>query len=212
MKKIHKNVILGKHCFIEDGVELGYIPKQKPKNTVLRIGNNCYIRSGSRIYSGTTIGDNFQTGHNALIREDNTIGDNVSIGSNTEIALRNRIGSNTRIHSGCFLEDTIVGKNVFIGPRVLCTNDPHPTYAGKLCFKGAKIEDGAIIGGGVTLLPHIRIGKKSLVGAGSVVTKNVNAFSVVVGNPAKEIKKIEDIVCKVAKRPHKPYEKTRTLS
>lgn len=164
------------------------------------------LRSGTIIYSGVRIGDNFQSGHYTLIREGNRIGNNVRVGSFTELALQNTIGDNTRIHSRCFLEDVTLGRNVFIGPGVVFANDPHPrSPKGSACIKGATVEDDAVIGAGATILPHVVIGKGALVGAGSVVTKDVPPGSVVIGNPARKIKNIRDIVCRKLKKPHHPY-------
>ena len=154
------------------------------------------------------MGKGVSTGHFALIREDNTIGNHVTIGSFTELGLRNSIGDNTLIHSRCFLEDATLGNNVFVGPGVVFTNDPHPSCPEfRSCFRGVVVGDWAMIGGGVTILPGVKIGKRALVGAGSVVTENVTSRSVVVGNPARKIKKIEDIVCTRPEKIHKPYAK-----
>lgn len=206
---IRKNVKIGKNSLIDEGVEIGRLHKginEKKMATV--IGNNSILRRGTIIYVNVQIGNNFQTGHNTLIRENNIIGDNVSIGSNTELALRNRIGNNTRIHSGCFLEDVVLGKNVFVGPNVTFTNDPHPSCPDRRdCFGGAKVSDFAKIGAGVVILPHVKIGKHALVGAGSVVVKDVPDYAVVIGNPARKIKNVQDIVCKIKDKNHKPYEK-----
>lgn len=204
---IHKGVVLGKKCTIEDDVEIGRAGKIKKGLAKTIIGDFAHIRRGTIIYAGVKIGKYLNTGHYTLIREGNVIGDNVSIGSFTELALRNTIGDNTRVHSRCFLEDVTLGKNIFIGPGVLFTNDPHPPSGARFapCLKGATIDDGAIIGGGVVVLPHVHIGKRALIGAGSVVVKDISAHSVAVGNPAKEIKKIEDIVCRRTTKPHRPY-------
>lgn len=169
-------------------------------------GKNCLIRSGTIIYPEVRIGDNFQSGHYTLIREGNRIGNNVCVGSFTELALGNTIGDNTRIHSRCFLEDVTVERNVFIGPGVVFANDPHPrSPKGSPCIKGATVQDGAVIGAGATILPHVIIGKEALVGAGSVVTKDVPPGAVVIGNPARKIKNVRDIVCRKLKKPHHPY-------
>lgn len=204
---IHKNVSLGKSCVIEDDVEIGRPGKDgKYHRTV--IGNNCHFRRGTIIYADTTLGKDVSTGHYSLIREGNKIGDHVVIGSFTELGLRNTIGDNTLIHSRCFLEDVTLGKDVFVGPGVIFTNDPHPSCPQfRSCFEGATIGDGAMIGGSATILPGVNIGKKSLVGAGSVVTHDVVPRSVVVGSPAREIKKIEDIICHSKGKTHKPYAK-----
>lgn len=204
---IYKNVSIGEGSIIEDDVEIGRPGKGKTGNQKTSIGKDCHIRRGTIIYAGVTIGENVNTGHYALIREGNTIGNNVNIGSFTELALHNIIGDGTRIHSRCFLEDVTMGKNIFVGPNVLFTNDPHPPSGDKFkeCLKGATVEDEVMIGGGVTVLPAVHIGKRALIGAGSVVVHNVPAHAVAVGNPARITKKIENIICRRAGKPHRPY-------
>jgi acetyltransferase-like isoleucine patch superfamily enzyme len=164
------------------------------------------IRSFTVIYLGSSIGNDFQTGHGALIRENNSIGNSVSIGTNSTIEPGNKIGNNVRIHSGCFLESVIIKNNVFIGPNTVFTDDLHPVCPKyEECVGGAVVEDNVSIGANCTILPGVKIGKNSLVGAGSVVTKDVEENSVVAGNPARFVKKIDELKC-VKNCYKKPYE------
>lgn len=208
--KLYKNVILGKNAVIEPGVAIG-IPPFSKKDGELKtvIGNGAYIRSNTIIYAGTKIGDNFQTGPNVLIRENNVIGDNVVIWHGSTLNPENIVGDNSRIHALCFLEMVTLGKSVFLGPGVIFTDDPHPVIPinFRKCWGGAFIEDEAVIGANVTILPHIRIGKKAVVGAGSVVAANVASHKIVIGNPAKTIKDIFDLKCTRGDKPHFPYKK-----
>lgn len=194
---------------MEPGVIIGQPPfNHKDGELQTVIGKNAYIRAYTIIYAGVTIGDNFQTGPNVLIREENIIGNNVVIWHSSTINPNNIIGDSSRIHAGCFLEKVKLGKNVFLGPRVVFTDDPHPIIpvAFKECWKGAEVDDGAIIGANSTLLPHVHIGERAVVGAGSVVVRDIPKGKVAVGNPAKVIKDIKDIVCERSGQKHYPYQ------
>jgi acetyltransferase-like isoleucine patch superfamily enzyme len=195
---IYPNVEIKENAQIEPPCIIGKPPRgTKPGELLLKIGSKAVIRPFSTIYAGSEIGDNFQTGQGVSIREDNKIGNNVSIGTNTVLEFGNRIGNNTHIHSNCFLEMVTIGNNVFVGPNVVFTDDPHPMGCPKYkeCKKGAVVEDLARIGANSTILPGIRIGRNSLIGAGAVVTKDVPENTVVAGNPAKVIKTIDQLTC-----------------
>lgn len=155
------------------------------------IGNGANLRVPHIIYGeGTTIGKNFATGHYVLIREHCTIGDDVSVGSFTELSHDVIIGNGVRIHSHCFIpEHTHIMDRAWIGPRVCFTNDKCPgvpnVYEKEL--HPVVVEHDAVVGANATILPGVRIGHHSLVGAGAVVTKDVKPFATVVGNPARSI-------------------------
>ena len=149
------------------------------------------IRSGTIIYRGTCIGDRLNTGHNVVIREQNIIGTNVSIWSNTVIDYACKIGNGVKIHSNIYVAQyTVIEDDVFIAPGVSFANDKYPLSDN---LQGPVVKKGARIGVNATLLPGVIINEGAVVGAGCVVTKNVNAFSVVVGNPAKELGNVSDI-------------------
>lgn len=194
---IHSNVTIGKGTIVQEGAIVGEPPRGRQAGELKTvIGGGGVIRSGTVIYAGTVIGDRFNTGHGALIREDNVIGHDCSVGTNAVLEAGNRVGDSTRIHSGCFLEHVTLGARVFLGPHVVFTDDPHPMCPRYLdCVLGATVEDDVSIGANATILPGLRIGAGSLVGAGSVVTKNVEAGIVVAGNPAVRVKDVDQLVC-----------------
>ena len=196
---IYPNVIVGNETLIEPPSIIGKPPRGADSGDLqLKIGGNGQIRPFTTIYAGSGIGDYFQTGQGVSIREDNIIGNNVSIGTNSVLEFGNRIGDYSRIHSSCFLEMVAIGKYVFVGPNVVFTDDPHPMGCPryKECKGGAVVEDYVRIGANSTILPGIKIGRNSLIGAGSVVTKDVPPDSVVAGNPAKVIKRIDQLTCR----------------
>jgi len=211
---IYPNVVIGEGAILEPPYIIGKPPRGRKEGELQSsIGKNAIIRPFTTIYAGNRIGDNFQTGQGVSIREDNNIGDNVHIGTNSVLEFGNKIGNNVRIHTGCFLEMVTIEDNVFIGPNVVFTDDPHPMNCPryKECLGGPIIKQLARIGANSTILPGVVVGRNSLVGAGSVVTHDVPANSVVAGNPAKVINQIDDLVCVKGffKRPYlwKPYVK-----
>jgi len=122
-----------------------------------------------------------------------TIGECCKVGSYTEIQNKVKIGNNTNISSHCFICSlTTIGDNVFIGHGVMTVNDLHPPSYKKTGsrddWKELIIKDEVSIGSGAVLLP-VTIGKGAVVGAGAVVTKDVPPRMVVVGNPARPLKK-----------------------
>lgn len=196
MKKIYKNVELGKDAVIGDFVIIGLPPKGKKDGELKTvIGDNAVVRDGTIIYAGNIIGDNFQTGNSANIREKNKIGNNVSIGTKTVIEHKVVIEDDVRVHSQAFIpEFSVLKKGCWIGPNVVLVNAPFPlSHMAKEMLKGPVIEEDAKVGANSTILSGVNVGKNSLVGAGSVVTKDVPEKMVVVGNPAKPIKPVDKL-------------------
>lgn len=123
------------------------------------------------------------------------IGENVNICSHCFIENDVKIGNNVTIKCGVQVWDGIeLEDNVMIGSNVTFTNDRLPRAKNKdWKLLPTRVCKGATIGAGSTILPGLTIGENAMIGAGSVVTKNVPAGEVWVGNPAKFIKKIEDL-------------------
>lgn len=179
---------------VDAQVFLGYPPGRRITDVTLRIGPGARIRSGTVIYGGSTIGAGLETGHNVVIREENTIGDNLSIWNQSTIDYGCVIGSGVKIHCNVYVAQfTTLEDEVFLAPGVTIANDPHPLCG--LCLRGPTIKRGARIGVNVTLMSHITIGEGALVGAGSVVIKDIPAHSVAYGNPARVMKSIDELNC-----------------
>jgi acetyltransferase-like isoleucine patch superfamily enzyme len=128
------------------------------------------------------------------------IGDDTKIGAFVEIQKNASVGRQCKISSHTFIcEGVTIEDNVFIGHGVMFINDIYPraTANGQLQTEAdwkverTLIKNGASIGTGATILANITIGENAIVGAGSVVTKDVPANCIVAGNPAKVFRKIE---------------------
>ena len=194
---VFDGVWLGRGVELHAPCLIGQPPRGRgPGELETRIGDRCVVRAFTVVYAGAELGREVQTGHGALIREDNVIGDGSSIGTHTVLEGGCRIGNRVRIHSQCFLESVTVGNDVFIGPGVVFTDDPHPPCPRyRDCAQGVTVEERAKIGGGAVLLPGVTVGRGALVGGGSVVSKDVPPGAVVAGNPARVLKRVEDLRC-----------------
>jgi acetyltransferase-like isoleucine patch superfamily enzyme len=151
------------------------------------IGDNAFIRAGTTIFINVKAGNNFRTGHNAMIRENTTIGDNVLVGTNVIIDGTVTIGSNVSIQGNVYIPTHVtIEDKVFIGPCAVLANDKYP-IRGEYNPEGPVIRKGASIGANATLVPGIEIGEGAMVAAGALVTKDVPAWKLAIGCPAKII-------------------------
>ena len=130
-----------------------------------KIGNNVEILSFTHI-ENATLEDNVNVGPFSRVRPGSFLSKGSKVGNFVEIK-KSKIGKNTKINHLSYVGDTVIGKNVNIGAGTITCN-----YDGKRKNK-TKIQDGAFIGSNTALVAPIKIGKNSLVGAGSTLTKNV---------------------------------------
>jgi acetyltransferase-like isoleucine patch superfamily enzyme len=197
LPKMPEEVKLGPDHFIDPGVLLGYAPGRRIGDHALVIGRGARIRSGTVIYAGTTIGAHLETGHNVVIREESVIGDDVSIWNNSAIDYGCQIGCRVKIHCNVYIAQfTVLEDDVFLAPGVTVANDLHPGCPfSKECMRGPLIKRGAQIGVNATVLPFVTVGERAVIGAGSVVTKDVPPQTVAYGNPARFAKDIRDVGC-----------------
>lgn len=136
------------------------------------------------------IGEGSRVWQFVVILEGAKIGENANICAHTLIEGDVIIGDNVTVKSGVYIwNGTRIEDDVFLGPNVTLTNDLYPRskeYSSE--FSGITLKKGASIGANATILPGVTIGELAMIGAGAVVTKDVPARAVVVGNPAKIIR------------------------
>ena len=186
---IHSNVIIdenttiGARCILGEYVADFYKDRVN-KNHPLYIGRDSLIRSETIIYGDNSFGNSLQTGHRVTIREHTKIGEHVRIGTLSDIQgyceIQNYVNLHSNVHIG---QKSIIKNYAWIFPYVILTNDPNPPSNSLI---GVTIEEYAIVATGTVILPGKTVGTGALIGAGSVVTKDIGAGKVAVGNPAKE--------------------------
>ncbi len=188
--------ILGEHL-------MDFYADRINKRHPLVIGRNSIIRSEAIIYGDTVIGDHFQCGHRVTIREKTRIGHHTRIGTLSDIQGNCEIGNYVSIHSDVFVApETVLRDYCWLFPHVVLTNDPTPPSE---TVKGVVVDEYAIVATGAIIMPGKHIGRDSLVGAGAVVTKDVPEQKVFVGNPAKEICDVGQIIDKTTGEPAYPW-------
>jgi UDP-2-acetamido-3-amino-2,3-dideoxy-glucuronate N-acetyltransferase len=159
-------------------LELERTSMQNPKKGIgIITGTNVEIGKEVSIWNYVMIGDGTKIGDGTMIGSFVDIGKNVVLGKNCNIQ------AHVTISNGC-----VLGDNVFIAPNSSLLNDKYPKSS---VLNPPIIKDGATIGGGVTILPNVTVGEKSVVGGGSVVAKDVPPKTVVAGTPAIKIMSLE---------------------
>jgi len=199
---IYPGTVIGAGCQIGDNVVLGKQPALSPRSTAkreelppLELGEGAIVSTGAVVFAGTRIGARSIVGDQSCVRERCELGDDVVVGRGSLVENDTTIGDRTKIQANAYVTAySTLEEDVFIAPCVSTTND---NFMGRTerrheLRKGPTIRRGARIGGAAVLLPGIEVGEEAFVGAGAVVTKDVPARTVVVGNPARELREVPE--------------------
>lgn len=192
---LYDNVDLGPDAIVEPFAILGIQDRFHGPGRVV-IGASAFIGSRCTIYAGVTAGDFLDISDQTTLFTDNIFGHHVRIGPKAVIKNGCRIGNNVRINAQTFLERVELEDFVFIGPGTVFTDDKHPPcprYAD--CVPKSHVESYVSIGANVTLAPGVRIGHHVQIYGGAMVTKDVPPNSVVGGNPARFLKRFDQLEC-----------------
>ena len=158
-----------------------------------RIHPSAWVDEKAQIGKGTAIWQNCNIMKNVIVGNNCNIGANVFLESGVKLGNNVKVKNNIAIYTGVECED-----DVFLGPNCVFTNviNPRAFIERKMEFRPTLVKKGATIGANATILCGHTIGRYSMVGAGSVVTKDVKDYELVIGNPAKHL----GFVCKCGVR------------
>jgi len=199
---VYPGTVLGEGVKVLEHAVVGKQPTLSPRSTAkreplpaTRIGDGSVVSTGAIVFAGTTIGARVILGDQSCVRERVTIGDDVVLGRGSLIENDTTVGALTKIQAEAYITAySTLEDNVFIAPCVVTTND---NFMGRTdrrhaLIKGPTIRRGARVGGGAVLCPGIVVGEEAFVGAGAVVTKNVDPRMLVIGSPARVLRAVSD--------------------
>jgi acetyltransferase-like isoleucine patch superfamily enzyme len=199
---VYPGTVLGEGVRVLENAVVGKQPSLSPRSTAKRdplppteIGDGTIVSTGAIVFAGSRIGARVILGDQSCVRERVTVGDDVVLGRGSLVENDTSIGAMTTIQAEAYITAySTLEEHVFIAPCVVTTNDD---FMGRTerrhdLVKGPTIRRGARIGGGAVLCPGVQIGEEAFVGAGAVVTKDVAPRTVVVGNPARELRAVPD--------------------
>lgn len=156
-----------------------------------------YVAPSADVSDHAVIGEGTKIWHLAQVREEAVLGENCIVGRGAYVGTGVHVGDNSKIQNYALVyEPAVLGHGVFIGPAVVLTNDTYPRAVspdGSLKSAhdwepvGVTIEDGAAIGARAVCIAPVTIGRWSTIAAGSVVTKDVPAFALMAGVPARRL-------------------------
>jgi len=197
---VHPGTVLGEGCRIGDFAIVGKQPVLSPRSTArredlppARLGEGTTVSAGAIVFAGTQIGARVIVGDQACVRERVVLGDDVVVGRGALIENDTTVGALTKIQADAYITAySTLEEHVFIAPCVVTTND---NFMGRTerrhkLRRGPTIRRGARIGSSAVLCPGVEIGEEAFVGAGAVVTRDVAPRTVVVGNPARQLREV----------------------
>jgi acetyltransferase-like isoleucine patch superfamily enzyme len=199
---VHPGTVLGEGVKVLEHAVVGKQPTLSPRSTAKHdplapttIGDGTVVSTGAVVFAGSSVGARVILGDQSCVRERVTIGDDVVVGRGALIENDTVVGAMTKIQADAYITAySTLEDNVFIAPCVVTTND---NFMGRTerrheLVAGPTIRRGARIGGGAVLCPGVEIGEEAYVGAGAVVTKDVPARMIVVGNPARVLREVAE--------------------
>lgn len=198
---IHAGCEIGSKAVIQDGAVIGKSPVLGPRSSApraaparTRLGDGAAVLTGAVIFAGACLEPGAIAGDQCHVRERSVVGAGSVVGRGSAIDNDVTLGEGVRVQSNCYLTShTVVEDHVFVGPGVTTTNDNtmarQPLDAP---LSAPHLERACRVGGGAVLCPGVRIGAEAYVAAGSVVAADVAPRAVMMGVPAREVRKVPD--------------------
>jgi acetyltransferase-like isoleucine patch superfamily enzyme len=199
---IHDGVIVGADCLIEAQAVLGKQPRLRPGSSAAARGeleplvlqDGVTVCCGAVVYAGASIGAGAILGDQCQIRERARVGPGSVVGRGSCVDFDAHVGAGVLIQTGVYVTGgTVVEDYVFLGPGVQMTNDHamgrHPRGEP---LKGPVLRRACRVGGGAILLPGVEVGREAFVAAGALVTRDVAERDVVMGVPARVVRRVPD--------------------
>jgi UDP-3-O-[3-hydroxymyristoyl] glucosamine N-acyltransferase len=198
---LHPRTQLADGCTIHDGAVLGRAPKGNPAMTHVigeghgptRLAARCQVGANAVLYAGVKLAEDVLVGDLASIREGCTIGAHSIVGRGVMVEYGCRIAPRVKIQTGCYITgETTIEEAAFLGPTVTMANDNSMDRVKLAEMRGPRIGRGVRIGSNAILLPGVNLGDDCAIGAGAVVTRDVEPGTIVTGVPARFLKAVPD--------------------
>ncbi len=197
---VYPGTVLGDGVRVLEYAVVGKQPSLGAASTASRkplppteLADGVVVSTGAVVFAGSTVGPRSIVGDQSCIRERVQLGENCILGRGSLIENDTTVGAGTRIQAGAYITAySTLEEDVFIAPCVVTTNDNYMgrTQKRREEMRGPTIRRSARIGGGAIICPGVEIGTEAFVGAGAVVTKDVEPRKLVVGNPARVLRDV----------------------
>jgi acetyltransferase-like isoleucine patch superfamily enzyme len=198
---LHAGTQIGERCVVEDGAVLGKRPRVRPGSSAagtqfgpLILAADVTVCCGAVLYAGAHIGSRAIMGDQAQVRERARIGPDSIVGCRSSVDVDAQVGARVLIQSGVYVaKGALVEDDVFLAPGVMTTDchtmGRHPRGES---LRGPTLRRACRIGGGAVLGPGVVIGEEAFVAAGAVVIRDVGERAVVMGVPARVVRRVPD--------------------
>lgn len=198
---IHAGTVLGEDCLVEDSTVLGKRPRLREGSSAagtklgaLSLADRVTVCCGAVVYAGAEIAERAIIGDQSQVREGARIGRRSVVGRASCVDFGAEVGERVLIQTSVYVTGgSVVEDDVFLGPGVVTTNDhAMGRHARGEPLLGPTFRRACRVGGGAVLVPGVVIGEEAFVAAGALVTRDVGDREVVMGVPARVVRRVLD--------------------